>query len=143
MRRQRLIACTLVAAIASIGFGAAALGEARAAEMVAQTSSRGGVNITVEPPGFTRGAATWDFTVTLETHIQPLDDDLVTAATLLADGKPSRPLGWEGAPPGGHHRKGVLRFDAVTPLPQAVELQIRRTGEASPRVFRWQPGQLP
>ena len=141
MSRQGLIVCALAVAIASTQFGAAPLGEARAADMapVAQTSNLGGVKITVEPRGFPRGAKTWDFAITLETHTHPLDDDLVNAATLFADGKPHRPLGWEGAPPGGHHRKGVLRFDAVTPLPQVVELQIRLTGEARPRVFRWQP----
>jgi hypothetical protein len=145
MSRQRLIVCVLMAAIGSPPLGAAGFGEARAAESVsaAQTSSQGGVKITVEPRGFPRGARTWDFAITLETHTQPLDDDLVSASTLLADGKPYRPLGWEGSAPGGHHRKGVLRFDAVTPLPQVVELQIRRTGEASPRIFRWQPAQRP
>lgn len=141
MSRQGLIICALAAAIASTQSGATHFGEARAAEMApaAQTSNLGGVKITVEPRGFPRGAKTWDFTITLETHTQPLDDDLANASTLSADDKSYRPLGWEGAPPGGHHRKGVLRFDAVTPLPQAVELQIRRTGEASPRIFRWQP----
>jgi hypothetical protein len=145
MSRQRLIVCVLMAAIGSFTPCAAGFGEAQAAELApaAQTSSQGGVKITVEPRGFPRGAKTWDFAITLETHTQPLDDDLVSASTLLADGKPYRPLGWEGPAPGGHHRKGVLRFDAVTPLPQLVELQIRRTGEASPRIFRWQPAQRP
>ena len=145
MSRQGLIVCALAAAIASVQFGAAGSGEARAAEMAAasQTSNQGGVKITVEPRGFPPSAKTWDFAITLETHTQPLDDDLVRASTLVADGKLYRPQGWEGAPPGGHHRKGVLRFDAVTPLPQVVELQIRRTGEASPRIYRWQPGPRP
>lgn len=140
MSHQRLIVCALVAAFAPTPFFAAGCGEARATEMApaAQTSSQGGVKITVQPRGFLRGAKTWDFAITLETHTQPLDDDLVHASTLLADGKPYRPQGWEGPAPGGHHRKGVLRFDAVTPLPQAVELQIRRKGEANPRIFRWQ-----
>lgn len=141
MSHQRLIVCALVAAVGSFplwaaGFGAA---QATAATAAAQTSNQGGVKITVEPRGFPR-AKTWDFAITLETHTQPLDDDLVNGATLLADGKPYRPLVWEGSPPGGHHRKGVLSFAVVTPQPQAVELQIRRPGEASPRVFRWQTG---
>jgi len=145
MPHQYLIACALVAAIGSFPLCTAGFGEAQAAEMAAaaQTSNQGGVKITVEPRGFPPEAKTWDFVITLETHTQPLDDDLAKTATLLADGKTSRPRGWEGAPPGGHHRKGVLRFEAVTPLPQAVELQIRRTGEASPRVFRWQLGPRP
>jgi hypothetical protein len=144
MSSQRLIVFALVAAIAPplwfSGFG-----EARAAEMAAatQTSDQGGVTIIVEPQGFLPEAKTWDFAITLETHTQPLDDDLLDASTLLADGKPYQPLSWEGAPPGGHHRKGVLRFEAVTPQPQAVELQIRRTGEESPRTFRWQLDQRP
>jgi hypothetical protein len=143
MSRQRLIACVLVAAVASTPLLAAGLEKTQAAETAAQTSNRGAVRITVEPRGFPRGARTWDFAITLETHTQPLDDDLVRASTLFADGKPYLPLGWEGPAPGGHHRKGVLRFDAITPLPQAVELQIRRTGEASPRIFRWQPAPAP
>lgn len=144
MSSRRLLVFALVAAIAPplwfSGFG-----EVRAAEMTAdtQTSNQGGVTIIVEPQGFLPEAKTWDFAITLETHTQALDDDLLVASTLLADGKPYQALSWEGAPPGGHHRKGVLRFEAVTPQPQAVGLQIRRMGEASPRIFRWQPGSPP
>lgn len=143
MSHQRLIACALLAAVASTPLCAASLEKTQAADAAAQISNQGGVKITVEPRGFSRDAKSWDFAITLETHTQPLDDDLVKATTLLADGKTCRPLGWDGAPPGGHHRKGVLRFEAVTPLPQAVELQIRRAGEASPRIFRWQLGARP
>lgn len=141
MSHSRLIACALAAAVGSSVLWAAGFGTAPATEaaVAAQTSDQGGVKITVEPRGFPH-AKTWDFAVTLETHTRPLDDDLATGATLLADGKPHRPLGWEGSPPGGHHRKGVLSFAGVTPRPQAVELQIRRSGEASPRIYRWQTG---
>src|SRR5574340_794829 len=144
MSRRRLIACALVSTIALSPFCPASLGEARAEKApAAQTSNLSGVKITVSPQGFPSDAKTWDFDITLETHTQPLDDDLVNASTLFADGKPYRPLGWEGAPPGGHHRKGILRFDAVTALPQAIELQIRRAGEPNPRIFRWQLGSRP
>lgn len=141
MSHQRLIVCALVAAVGSsplcaAGFGAA---QSTAVTAAAQTSNQDGVKITVEPRGFPRAKA-WDFAITLETHTRRLDDDLVSGATLLADGKPYRPLRWEGSPPGGHHRKGVLSFGVVIPPPQAVELQIRRPGEAGPRVFRWQTG---
>lgn len=136
MSRQGLIICALATAIASTQFGGA-----RAADMApaSQVSNLDGVKITVEPRGFPIGAKTWDFAITLETHTRPLDDDLVNAAMLFADGKPYRPLAWEGAPPGGHHRKGELRFDVVAPLPKVVELHVRLTGEARPRIFRWQP----
>ena len=132
MSRRNLILCALAAALASAPLSAGG------PTLAAQSSSVAGVKITVEPKGFPRDATTWTFAVTLETHTQDLDDDLVESTTLLAGGTPHRPLGWDGPPPGGHHRKGMLRFAAVTPLPQTVELQIRRAGEPAPRVFRWQ-----
>lgn len=131
MSDKGLIICALAAAITSAPLSAAGPTQG------AQSSSVAGVKITVEPKGFQRDA--WEFAVTLETHVQDLDDDLARSATLLADGRSYRPLVWVGSPPGGHHRKGVLRFAAVTPPPQAVELQIRRKGEPRPRSFRWRP----
>jgi hypothetical protein len=62
-------------------------------------------------------ARTWDFEVTLETHTQSLNDDLSRSSALIADGKQYLPLDWKGAAPGGHHRKGLLRFKAVAPQP--------------------------
>lgn len=47
------------------------------------------------------------------------------------------PVAWDGAAPGGHHREGILRFKPVTPQPAAIELRITRSGETSPRSFRW------
>jgi hypothetical protein len=47
-------------------------------------------------------------------------------------------MAWDGAPPGGHHREGVLRFKPISPQPQAIELQFTRAGEGAPRSFRWQ-----
>jgi hypothetical protein len=53
-------------------------------------------------------------------------------------GAPIAPAAWQGDPAGGHHRKGVLRFDVITPPPARVELRIHRVGEPAPRVFRWE-----
>lgn len=103
-----------------------------------QTINQAGVKVTVAPRGFPADGPNWDFEITLETHTQSLDDDLAKSSVLIVDGKSFRPLGWNGSPAGGHHRKGVLRFWAVAPRPASVELQIRRSGEASPRSFRWQ-----
>lgn len=111
-----------------------------AAEMtdsVQRTSNERGVKVTVIPKNLLNGAKAWEFEVTLETHTQSLNDDLAKSAVLIAGGMQYAPLGWEGTPPGGHHRKGLLRFKTVTPRPQSVELQIRLGGETAPRNFQW------
>jgi hypothetical protein len=110
-----------------------------AAELADQRSSAGGVTVAVTPQNLAASAKSWDFKVVLDTHAGDLNDDLVKTATLL-DGKGGRyvPIQWEGAGPGGHHREGVLKFKPVSPTPAAIELQIKRVGEANPRSFRWQ-----
>lgn len=57
---------------------------------------------------------------------------------LVADGKQYLPLGWDGAPPGGHHRKGTLRFKSIRPWPKEMELRIRLAADHAPRSFKWQ-----
>lgn len=111
-----------------------------AAEMtdsVQRTSNERGVKVTVVPKNLLSGAKAWEFEVTLETHTQSLNDDLARSSVLIAGGMQYAPLGWEGTPPSGHHRKGLLRFKTVMPRPQSVELQIRLGGETAPRSFQW------
>ena len=110
-----------------------------AAELTGQRSSSGGVTVAVTPQNFVASAKSWDFKVVLDTHSGELNDDLVKAATLIDDkGGRHVPVKWEGAGPGGHHREGTLRFNAIAPRPESVELQIQRPGESKPRSFRWQ-----
>jgi hypothetical protein len=110
-----------------------------AAELDAQRSSTAGVTVTVTPQNVAASAKSWDFKVVLDTHSGELNDDLVKTATLLDDkGSRQVPVKWEGAGPGGHHREGLLKFNAISPQPGTVELQILRPGESSPRSFRWQ-----
>lgn len=110
-----------------------------AAELGVQRSSAGGVTVAITPQNLAASAKSWDFKVVLDTHSGDLNDDLVKSSLLL-DGVGGRhaPLAWDGAPPGGHHREGVLRFKPVSPQPQSIELQIKRAGETAPRSFRWQ-----
>ena len=114
-----------------------------AANAVAQPDTRqdnaDGVMVAVTPGDLSAAAKTWVFAVTLSTHTQNLSDDLAKSALLVDDkGGAHKALDWEGAGPGGHHRKGVLKFNPITPRPRAVELRISRPGEASPRMFRWE-----
>ena len=136
MRHRNLIEILLLHIIgAAIPFSVTAF----AADLALQSSQTGGVTIAVKPVEVSAGAATWSFQVSLTTHSQDLSDDLARAAFIVggAGGKES-PTGWDGDAPGGHHRKGVLRFKALKPLPEAVELRIQRPGESEPRTFRWQ-----
>ena len=109
-----------------------------AAQLVALKNSQGGVTVTVTPTELGRSAKVWVFKVVLDTHTQDLSDDLTAISVLTAQGRQARPLAWEGAGPGGHHRQGLLNFAAFEPLPDAVELRIQRPDEEKPRTFRWE-----
>ncbi|CAG0938654.1 hypothetical protein GALLN_00338 [Gallionellaceae bacterium] len=102
-----------------------------------QINDERGIKVTVTRQNTLNEATTLAFEVILETHTRDLSDDLTKSSVLVADGKQYMPLGWKGAPPGGHHRKGLLRFKAIVPQPKTMELQIRLAGDPSPRSFKW------
>jgi hypothetical protein len=135
MYRRSLTA--LAAAAAILLWTGATAGEKVTAPLPSQVSKTNGVTVTATPRNLLASAKTWDFEVTLETHTRPLDEDLAKSSRLIDDGIGYSPMGWEGTPPGGHHRKGLLQFKPISPQPQAVELQIRLRGEPAPRSFRW------
>jgi hypothetical protein len=117
--------------------GAAPLPDADA-PLTIQTSQADGVTVKVVPRGLRADVASWDFEVTLETHTQPLNQDMMQAARLIdAQGRAHAPFAWEGDPPGGHHRRGVLRFRPLAGKPATVELQIVGIGGSGARIFRW------
>ena len=104
-----------------------------------QINRDGNVTVTVTPRNIVPGASSWDFDVKLETHTQPLDQDMIRAAVLIdANGKSHVPVAWDGSPAGGHHRRGVLRFQPLAPTPATMELRIQGVGGVEVRVFRWQ-----
>ena len=119
---------TLMALV--IAFGAAAAGT--------QTSDQGGIVVRVTPGRFAPEAATWDFEMVFETHTAPLTGDPARFTVLLdPQGQTQAPLRWDGDPPGGHHRKGVLRFQPLRPVPTSVTLKIRGVGGVPERAFTW------
>ncbi len=112
---------------------------ALAAELGVQRNNVGGVTVTVTPQNLAAGAKSWDFKVVFDTHSAELKDDVTKSAVLVVEGGASyAPTAWQGDPPGGHHREGTLKFNAISPQPRAIELQIQRAGEPKPRSFRWQ-----
>jgi hypothetical protein len=109
-----------------------------AAQLATQKHTANGVTVAVTPANLAAGAKTWDFSIVLDTHSQDLSDDIERSAVLVDDrGNEFKALAWDGAAPGGHHRSGVLRFNAIEPRPQALALRISRPGEAKARTFRW------
>lgn len=111
---------------------------AQASSTAAQTSAADGVTVKVTPTNISPQADTWTFAVVLDTHSQDLSDDLMSGAVLVgADGREFKPLSWQGAPAGGHHREGTLEFAALKPLPKSIVLMLRRPGERERRSFYW------
>lgn len=103
----------------------------------ARSNDAGGVRIVVKPNSVLAGSA-WEFEVTMDTHTKPLDDDLTKTAVLVDDGgRRYMPLSWQGDKPGGHHRKGVLRFAAPSEQIKSFELEIQGSGGENKRVFQW------
>jgi hypothetical protein len=129
--RNRVNALALAFLIGSLAAGAS-LG---AAPLAGVATSFGGVTVRATPGTLSGGI--WEFRIAFDTHSQDLRDDVAKSATLVADGASHAPLEWQGDPPGGHHRKGVLRFTAPAGRPAAIELRLSRPGEPKPRVFRW------
>lgn len=107
--------------------------------LAAQSSEGGGVNVIVTPKALEPGVAVWEFEIVMDTHSKPLDEDIPQAAVLVDEvGRRYKPTVWQGDPPGGHHRSGILQFSAPADMPAAVELQIEGIGEAGTRTFRWE-----
>jgi len=111
---------------------------AAAPALTARSSNAAGVNVVVTPKALAPGVPVWEFEIVLDTHTKPLNDNLAQAAVLVDDaGRRFAPTGWQGDPPGGHHRKGLLRFSAPVEMPSAVQLEIAGVGGAGTRSFRW------
>ena len=118
----------------------AAMAQAASGAMAAQTSVERGITVKVTPKAMGASSNRWEFEIVFDTHSGELKDDLVQSAVLSTiDGRSIKPLAWTGAPPGGHHREGVMAFEVPSPRPASVELRIQLPGEAAPRTFRWQP----
>lgn len=103
----------------------------------AQTNSDGLVEIAVAPKKIS--GAEWLFEVALNTHSEELTANLIEKAVLLDDnGNEYLPNNWQGDPPGGHHRNGILSFTAVSPESSSVTVKIFDVGGIKERIFTWQ-----
>jgi hypothetical protein len=92
----------------------------------------------VTPKELSPGASEWVLDIALDTHSVELDDDLVAQTVLVDDqGNEHQPLSWEGDPPGGHHRRGMLTFARVAPFLNVFRLIIKDVGGIAERIFEW------
>lgn len=128
-RLTTFIAWLIVTVLGASGAGAAS-------DLSARTSTAAAITVKATPRVLS--GVTWEFELTFDTHSGTLNDDLEKTVTLVADGGTTHSaLKWRGDPPGGHHRKGVLQFKPISPLPASIELRITREGEPQPRLFKW------
>jgi hypothetical protein len=114
------------------------LSMAASAQVITQRTRVQGVSVAVTAGNLGPDTSIWDFAVVLDSPHRNLPDDLLRSAVLVDPrGRKYKPLVWEGAPASGDHRAGVLKFIALKPRPQWIELRIDRPGEKKPRSFSW------
>ncbi len=101
-------------------------------------NSEGGVTVGVTPLNLSPDSAAWDFEISLSTHSIDLSQDLMVVSELIANnGKIYKPYLWEGDPPGGHHRSGILKFKPITPQSESIQIRITDIGDIPVREFKW------
>lgn len=102
-----------------------------------ESNRKNSVRVDVKPVQLAPGRPV-KFEVRMTTHSVELDQDIVALSTLKDNnGREYRPASWNGSPPGGHHRKGVLEFPALEGGPKAVTLVIRDIDNVPERIFVW------
>jgi len=78
------------------------------------------------------------FEIRMNTHSGDLSQDLVAVCTLKDNsGREYHPTSWDGSPPGGHHRSGVLEFSELGEGAESITLVIREVANVPERVFNW------
>lgn len=105
-----------------------------------QINDERSVVVEVTPLNLGTSDPTLDFQVALNTHSVELGYDLTELAVLRDDrGNEYRPAAWDGSQ-GGHHVRGVLRFDGqsdiVKPGLKSLELELKGIAQVPSRMFR-------
>lgn len=136
MKRRYFLSIPLVLIAAALA--APLMLSARGETLPTKENKEGTVRVSVTPETLSKSAEAWRFSVRFNTHVTPISQDMMKVAS-LGDGKGAGapPTAWEGDPPGGHHRRGVLVFKAIKPMSATITLHIREVGGVADRTFTW------
>ena len=152
MKSKNVLILVLVVVAVSVGFmivsrersssetprAKATSGDANTKKWETRVDDQPPVTVEVTPIELGKNIGVWKFAVVFDSHSVSLDDDPLKVATLFDDeGNSYQPTAWEGSGPGGHHREGVLVFEAINPAPLYVELKIKDVGGIPERSFKW------
>ena len=107
-------------------------------DLWAKINSENFVSIEVKPTDFSFNKPI-RFDVSISTHQGSLDFDLTKMSHLEDDkGNIYQPSSWEGSPPGGHHRSGILSFPRLSEKTKFIKLTIENVYNVPERVFKWE-----
>ena len=135
MKQMKRVGLSRLLAAVIIIVGVAITLEATAYERISNRENRVRVDVVPVQLEFGKSAK---FEIRMNTHSGDLSQDLVSVSTLKDDnGREYRPVDWQGAPPGGHHRTGVLEFPTLNENTKSVTLVIRDVANVPERVFKW------
>lgn len=102
-----------------------------------RSSNANSVRVDVVPVQLGAGQAA-RFEIRMNTHSVPLTYDLVAVSLLKDDrGREYRPQAWNGSPPGGHHRSGVLEFPNLAAGTGSITLYLKNIADVPERSFEW------
>lgn len=103
-----------------------------------KTSRENMVTVEVKPMKVVPGQIA-KFKISMNTHSKELNHDMVTTVVLTDnEGREYHPQKWDGSPPGGHHREGVLLFPKLHNDVKTVRLVIKNIASVPTRSFEWQ-----
>lgn len=102
-----------------------------------KSSNENGVRIQVAPQVLSANKPA-QFQIRLNTHSVELNQDLKAVIELHdGQGRVYKAESWEGSPPGGHHRSGILTFPVIQATAGNVTLVFRDFGGSPKREFSW------
>ena len=106
--------------------------------MVTKTNDANGLSIAVTPIEFSIDSPV-KFSLSLNTHQGSQDYDM-TKVSFLEDGNGNiyDAVSWDGTPPGGHHRNGILTFPQLEGDTDQIKLIIKDVYDTPERVFIWE-----